>query len=303
MPGMRKPGMDHEYYDWSPIVKRPPLRWPNGERVALCVIVRLEHYEWKFAGDSYVSPDLPGGGLGRRAFPDIASFSYREYGNRVGIYRLMEVLDKHNIRATVALDATIARHYASLVRDCKTRGWEFIGHGEAVTRMITSQMSEERERDYIARSLEAVEQATGLRPVGWLGPEAGESTRTPALLAEAGVRYVCDWPNDEQPFRMKVPNGTLCSLPTLVELDDAFAHWNRHVPIERWQRMLEEAFDVLYDDGAKSGRLMALTLSPWLSGQPFRVAYLDKALDYICRRAGVWKATGQEIIDWYLSQH
>ena len=298
MPGMRKPGMDHDYYDWSPIVSRPALKWPDDAHVALCAVVCLEHYEWSPPADAYMPPNLPGGVRG--PFPDIASFSRREYGNRVGIFRVMEVLDRWGIKATVAMDATVAEHYPFIVQECQKRGWEFIGHGIAVNRMITSNMSEDQEREYIQASLAAVEKATGKRPVGWLGPEYGESDRTPAILAEQGVRYVCDWPNDEQPYRMKVPQGALVSLPLLLDVDDTVAHWNRKVPIARWARMVTEAFDVLYQDGAKSGRLLALNLHPWLIGQPFRIPHLDQALEYICRQEGVWKATGEEIVNWYL---
>ena len=297
MPGERKPGMDHDLYEWSPIIARPALKWPDNARVALCIIVCLEHYEWRPSPDAYAPPNLTGY-LGRRPFPDITNFSHREYGNRLGIFRLMEVLDKYGIRATAAVNAKVADHQPFLIPKCLDRGWEFIGHGITANRMITSQMSEEQEREYIMESLGALERATGRRPVGWFGPEYGESSRTPALLTEEGVRYLCDWPNDEQPYPLKVPVGKMTSLPLMFELDDSIALWNRRLLPSRWARMLMEAFDVLYQDGGRSGRLLALNLHPWIIGQPTRISYLDGALEYISRRAGVWKATGQEIIDW-----
>jgi allantoinase len=113
---------------------------------------------------------------------------------------------------------------------------------------------------------------------------------------------VLDWPNDEQPYRMTVPKGELVSLPTLVELDDVYAHWHRRVTIWRWERMVKEAFDTLHADGAKNGRLLTLSLHPWLIGQPHRIKSLDDALAYICEHANVWPATGREIADWYLRQ-
>ena len=299
MPGSRSVGMDQDYYDWSPIVTRPVLRWPGGARVALCVILCLEHYEWGPPTDGDMAANFPGG-VGRRPFPDNHHFSRREYGNRVGIFRVMDVLDKYGIRATVAMDATVAQNYPYVVQECLRRGWEFIGHGISVNRMITSNMSEEEEQGYIRTALSAVEQAVGRRPTGWLGPEYGESTRTPALLAKEGIRYVCDWPNDEQPYRMKVPQGTMVSLPVMLDLDDTIAHWERHIPIEGWARMVGDAFDVMYKDGGWDGRLLVLNLHPWLIGQPHRVPQLDAALAHICRRAKVWKATGEEIVTWYL---
>ena len=296
MPGMRRPGMDNDYYDWSPIVSRPALRWPDDARVALCIIVCLEQYEFEPPPDAYMPPNLAGG-LGRGAFPDFRNFSHREYGNRVGIFRVMNILDKHGIKGTVAMDSAIAENYPFLVEECQRRGWEFIGHGQTLNRMITSNMSEDQEREYIRTSLDSLARATGRRAVGWLGPEYGESTRTPAILAEEGVRYVCDWPNDEQPYWMKVPKGQMVSLPVMLDLDDVFTHWGRRVTVGRWAQRVMEAFDTMYVDGASSGRLFALNLHPWLIGQPFRIKYLDEALGHIMRRQAVWAATGSEITD------
>ena len=214
MPAERKPGMDNEYYGWDPISTRHRLTWPGNARLALCVIVCVEHYQWRLPPESYKSPELPGGLCGSgRPFPDIVSYSLREYGHRVGIFRVMKFLDRYGIRATVALDASIAANYPLLIQHCKDRNWEFIAHGVAVNQMITSNMTEEEERDYIRRSMDAVTEATGARPLGWLGPEYGESARTTAILADEGIRYVCDWPNDEQLYRMNTPTGEVYSLP------------------------------------------------------------------------------------------
>ena len=169
MPGMRRPGMDNDYYDYSPISTRKPLAWPGGARVALCVIVALEHYEYRFVEGAFVPADVPGGGLGRRPFPDLAAYSHREYGNRVGLYRVLEVLDKYGIKATAAVDASIAEHYPDVVAECKSRGYEFIGHGKALTHMITSNMTEDEERAYVKSALDTVEHATGSRPPRMVG--------------------------------------------------------------------------------------------------------------------------------------
>ncbi len=300
MPAQRRFGMDHEHYDWSPMSKRGTLRWPDNARVALCVIVNLEHTEWSPPPGSYQSPTLAGG-LAPRPFPDYARFSHREYGHRVGIFRVLDALDRHGMKATVAMDALTAENYPYLVRHCLSRGCEIIGHGISASRMLTSQMSEQVEQEYIRASLEALTRATGTAPIGWLGPEYGESARTPALLARAGIRYVCDWVNDEQPYRMKTREGELFALPILLELDDVNALWDRRVTIDRYAELLKEGFDTLYRDGAHNGRLLVLHLHPWLIGQPFRIRYLNEALGAVMRRQGVWSATGSEIIDWYRS--
>ena len=297
MPAERRPGMDHEHYEWSPINRRGTLRWPEGARIALCVVVTLEKMEWEAPPNSF-TVSLPGG-IADRPFPDYARVSHREYGHRVGIFRVLDVLEKHGIPATVAMDAMTAEANPYLVDHCRQRGAEIIGHGISVSRMITGRMTEEDEEDYVHSSVEALRQATGAPPQGWLGPEYGESERTPGILAAAGINYVCDWVNDEQPYRITTPQGDLCALPLMWELDDINALWDRKVPIDRYARLLEESFDGLYEGSRESGLLMAFNLHPWLIGQPFRIRYLDQALGHMMRRQGVWAATGSEIAQWF----
>ena len=302
MPAQRRYGMDHEHYDWSPIVKRPVLRWPENARLAFCVVVNLEHMEWIPPEESYQSPNLAGGADSRpisRGFPDYGRLSHREYGHRVGIFRVLKVLGKHGIKPMIAMDVLTAEKYPYLVRYCLDAGCEIIGHGISVSQMITSKMSEQEEQQYIQSTVTALSGATGAAPVGWLGPEFGESTRTPQLLAAAGIRYVCDWANDEQPYRMNTSSGELFALPIMFELDDINALWDRWVHTDRYVRVLKEAFDTLYEDGEKNGRLLVLNLHPWLIGQPYRVRYLDEALGYVMGHKAVWSATGSQIVDWY----
>ena len=301
MPAQRTFGMDHPHHEWSPIISRPALQWPNDARVALCVVLVLEHMEWQAPEGSFVVSNLAGGSA-PRAFPDYARLSHREYGHRVGIFRLLDTLAKHGITPTIAMDAITAENYPFLVRHCLDRGCEIIGHGVSVSRMISGNMSEDEEREYIRTSIDAVAQATGKAPQGWLGPEYGESERTPQLLAEAGLRYVCDWANDEQPFPMTAGNNPFFALPLLYELDDVASMAQRKVTVADYQRRLTESFDVLHADGATHGRLMALNWHPWMVGQPFRIGAADDALAYMMAQGGVWPATGSEIIDWYQSQ-
>ena len=298
MPAQRRYGMDHPHYDWSPITTRGILRWPQDARVALCVIVTLEHMEWLPPAGSFQPANLAGGSAAR-PFPDYARLSHREYGHRVGIFRVLDVLEKHGIKPTVALDALTAANYPYLVRHLLDRGCEIIGHGVSVSRMITSNMTEQEERDYIHESLAALTTATGVTPQGWLGPEYGESSRTPQLLAEAGIRYLCDWANDEQPYPLTTPQGEMIALPIMLEMDDVNALADRRVDVDRYAQLLKDGFDTLYEDGAANARLLALHLHPWLIGQPFRIGYLDDALGHMVRRQGVWAASGGEIVDWY----
>ena len=298
MPAERRYGMDHEHYDWSPIVTREALSWPNDAKVALCVVVNLEHMEWSPPEGSYGRAALSGG-FGDRPFPDYTRKSHREYGHRVGIFRVLDALEASGIVPTIAMDLLTAQNYPYLVRHCFGRGCEIIAHGLSVSRMITERMTEQEEREYIKQALEGMEEAIGTAPLGWLGPEFGESSRTPGLLAEAGIKYVCDWTNDEQPYAMRTPGGRIDSLPICLDLDDVNALWERHLDIERYSELLKESFDVLLENGQASGRLLVLNLHPWLIGQPFRIGYLEEALDYITGQEGVWAATGSAIVDWY----
>ncbi len=301
MPAQRTFGMDHPHHEWSPVISRPTLRWPDDAAVAVCVVIPLEHMEWQAPAGSFQVARLAGGSTPRE-FPDYARLSHREYGHRVGIFRLLDVLAKHGFRATIAMDALTAENYPYLVRHCLDRGCEIIGHGISVSRMITSNMSEDEERDYIRTSLQALEAATGAAPRGWFGPEYGESDRTPRLLAEAGLTYVCDWANDEQPYPMTTGDRPFFALPLLYELDDAVSISHKLMTVFDYERMLVESFDVLKEDGAATGRLMAVNWHPWLVGQPFRIGSIDRALSYIKGQGGVWAATGSEIIDWYRQQ-
>lgn len=300
MPAERRSGMDHEHYAWSPLVKREPLRWPGGAHVALSVIVNLEHVELEPPEGSEQSQQLAGG-LGVRPYPNYPLLSHREYGHRVGIFRILDVLERHGIRPTIALDAMTAEHYPWLVEHCLGRGAEIVAHGISVSRLITSRMSQDEERTYIAESLERLHTATGVQPQGWLGPEHSESERTPQLLAEAGLRYVCDWVNDEQPYAMTVATGSLVALPVMLEYDDAFALWTRGVMLDTYRSMLCDGFDQLLRDGAESGRLLALNLRPWLIGQPFRIKVLDDALAHMVRERHVWTAATGEIVDRFVA--
>ena len=294
MPGERREGMDHPHHEWSPITTRGKLNWPNDARVALCVIITLEHTEWELPEGAYSADQA--GGLGVRPFPDYPRFSHREYGHRVGIFRVLDALEHLGIKSTVAMDTQTAEGYPYLVKHCQDRGCEIIAHGVSGTQMISSLMSEESETIFIRSSIERMEKATGKTPRGWFGTDYGESDRTPDLLRRAGVDYVCDWVNDEQPYAMR---DGLTALPTMLEMDDLFTMSTRRVTIERYARSIREGFDVMYEDGAENGRLLTINLHPWLIGQPFRIGYLEDALGHIMGHDGVWTATGSEVVDWF----
>ena len=289
---MRAPiprGMDNPYYPYSPIGARAPLRWPGGAKIALVVLLHLEYWDLAAPAGAHVDPRFVGeyGSFD----PDYRTWTQRDYGARVGVFRLLEVLDRYGLKATVAANSSAARRYPYVVEALQKRGYEFAGHGRFANEMITGAMSEDAERDLIAGSLGELKAATGVRPVGWVGQDYGESARTPRLLAEAGVQYVLDWPNDDQPYLMDVGGAPLVSIPSQPEWDDVQQLWLRRLGMDLYPKMVGEAFETLHGEG---GRIFVLSLHPWLIGMAHRIAYLDQALHRLLQFGGVWKTTAAE---------
>ena len=292
-------GYDHQHFDYSPLPGRPPLKWANGARIAFCVYLYLEYLELDPPADTFRDPRY-GGALGSY-FPDYLNYSHREYGNRVGVFRVLDVLDRHGIKATVAANAMLAERYPVLIEACRSRGFEIAGHGISASRMISSRMGEDEERATIARALQALEAAADVRPVGWFGQDFGESPRTPRLLAEAGLSYVADWPNDDQPYAMKV-GRPLIAMPNQAQWDDTQLMAVRRASPPRWRDVVVEAFDYLYREASPSGSVYTLGVHPWLLGQAHRIRYLNEALARMTAYDGVWQSTAAEVADWYRKQ-
>jgi peptidoglycan/xylan/chitin deacetylase (PgdA/CDA1 family) len=274
-------------FPYSPIPERPRLTWPGGARVALWVIPNVE----VFALDER----LPGAGK----IPDVPMWAIRDYGARVGIWRVMDVLSRHGIRGTAALNSEVCDVYPQIVEEARRLGWEFMGHNESNTRRL-NEISADEERGVIHRALARIEKATSKRPSGWLGSGLQETWNTLDYLAEAGCRYVADWVNDDQPYAMDVNGRALVSIPYSYEINDKPAFETLHRTADQFDTMIRRQFDVLYREGSHSGRVMAICLHPYIIGVPHRIGALDAALTYITGHEGVWRATGEEIVDHYL---
>jgi allantoinase len=288
-------GMDNPWYDYAPFPTRPMLTWPRNARVAFCVVLTLEYYELQPAEDAVRDSRFVGEFGNYR--PDWRTWTQREYGNRTGIFRVLDVLDRYQIRAGVAVNAMAAERYPFLIEQFKKRKYEFIAHGISANRMISSKMSEDEERSEIGASIAAVEKASGVRPKGWLGQEYGESQRTPGLLADAGLDYVLDWPNDDQPYPMKV-GRKFVSLPNQPEWDDVQQLWLRRIATPRYPELVADAFELLHREG---GQVFNLSVHPWLMGMAHRIKYLDEALRRIERFGNIWQATPGEIAQHYMT--
>ena len=266
------------FFPYQAIVDRPPLRWPNGARVAVWVIPNIEHFHIEIGNSA----------------PDIRNFSRRDYGNRVGVWRLMEVLAKHRIRGTVALNAEVGRYYPRIMEECIRLDWELMGHGLTNSVTLTG-LSREQESAVIAETRKVIE-GYGQSMRGWLGPGLTETWNTLDLLREHGAEYVCDWVNDDLPYRM---NNGLYSIPYSIELNDMPLFNMPSISITDFERRIIDAFDVLYAEGERSGRVMGIALHPFLIGATHRIRYLDRALAHITGHDHVWLATGSDIIAAY----
>ncbi len=282
-------------FPYSPIVTRPRLEWPNGARVALWLIPNIEFFslEEKIPAGS--------GGSGIKP-PDVPAWAVRDYGNRIGLFRLMEVMDRYSIRGTVALNSEVCVQHPFIIEACMARNWELMGHNETNTRRL-NEVPPEEERKIIRNAFATIERASGTRPRGWLSAGLQETWESVDILAQEGCRYVCDWTNDDQPYLMELDAGRrLLSVPYSYDINDKPVFENKHHMPADFTEMICRQFDVLYKEGAQSGRVMAIALHPYIIGMPYRIGALDKALEYICGHADVWRTTGGEIADYYLNQ-
>lgn len=269
--------MDNTLYDYTPITARPPLVWPGGARVAFYVGLNVEHFEVDkpatsiFAGTSHLKPDA-------------LNHGWRDYGARVGIWRVIEALDRHGLRASVLLNADVCRHYPQIIAAGKARDWPWLAHGRNNSTLQTG-MTAEEERADLADVIQTISEATAQPVRGWMGPGLSETFETPRLLRELGLDYVLDWCADDQPFPLNVPG--LISVPYSVELNDTMLFTQHRPSGEDFYRVVVDQFDQLYADSAQGGRVMALALHPFVIGQAFRHKYLDRALAYIAGHEGV----------------
>jgi allantoinase len=279
----------------SPIAQRPPLRWPGGARVALWIAPNIEHYEY-LPEKIRVRNPWP-----RVPHPDILGYGLRDYGNRVGVWRLMDLFDRYRLPITVSLSLAVLDLYPELAEAMMERRWEFMSHGLYNTRYHWG-LTEDEEREAIEECQAIHVRHTGQRLKGWFSPAASNTHVTPDLVAESGIRYLCDLYHDEQPTPVRVRSGSLTSLPYSMEVNDSIA-WRRGQEAQAFARKICDEFDTLRAEGAVHGRVMNLAIHPFIMGQPHRIEALAQALEYILDQGDVWCATGSQIVDWYCQQN
>ena len=282
--------------DYSPIIDRPIIKWPNGARVALWISPNVEHYEYMPDDDAARTP------WSRTPFPDVQQYSYRDYGNRVGFWRMLETLDKYNIRSCVSLNVAVLEHFPEIRDAMVERNYDYMSHGIYNTRYLYT-YTEEQEREFYRDTIETLKLHTGKQLKGMLGPAISGTERTPDLMAEAGLIYHTDWMHDDQPVPIKVKSGKLISVPYSIELNDSSLLRDNHYEGDYFARICKAQFDQLYKEGAESGRVMCIALHPFLIGQPHRIKYLDEILSHIMSHDGVWQTTADEIADYYIENY
>jgi allantoinase len=282
---------------YSPIIDRPKIRWPNNARVAFWISPNAMFYEYQPPANALRDP------WPRTPHPDVRSYGHQDYGNRVGFWRMLDIIDQHAMPCTAAINVAVLQHFPEMRKAMVARNWNYMSHGLYNTRYLWD-VSEDEERAFYRDIIDTVYELTGKRVIGAMGPGPQSVTsRTPDLLAEAGIRYQADWFHDDQPFPINVRQGRLISVPYTLEISDssvigtgAGTAWEG----DDFAEIIKRQFDTLYEEGADSGRVMCISLHAYLIAQPHRARYLDEALSYILSHDGVWKTTAEEIATYYL---
>jgi allantoinase len=278
-------------YPDVPFPERARISWPNAARIAVWVVPNIEFYE-------LTPPTGPVRPPWSRPVPDTLAYSLRDYGNRVGVWRVFEVLDRYGIRASVSLNAAVCDHLPEVVRACLDRNWELFAHGIYNTRWIYG-MTDSQVRALIRDSVDTIRSFSGSTVRGWLSPAVSSTEDFLDLLPEFGIDYTIDMVHDDQPTPIHVREGRLISIPYSSEINDIRVMGMRGYTPANWAQMLKDAFDRLYLEGEDSGTVFCIPLHPYIVGQPHRIAALDDVLAHIKAHEHVWFATGSEIADHY----
>jgi peptidoglycan/xylan/chitin deacetylase (PgdA/CDA1 family) len=290
----RHRGMDHGLYKWSNLFERPPITWPEGRRVLTWLVIDLEWFPITPADKPFRAP-----GHMQTVYPDYRHYTSRDYGNRVGIYRLLEAAEKVGAKMSVAANGAIAERYPALIRDIVSAGHEIIAHSTDMNGTIATGIGEAAETALIANALYAIEAVAGARPTGWLSIARSQSFDTPRLLAAAGLRYMCDWVNDDLPYRMTTPAGPILNLPLNHELSDRQIVNVQQQSVDSYCEQIRDAFIWLQAEaGIYGGRLLPLNITPYIIGLPYRIGEFEKLLGWLAAQPGHGFARGDEICTW-----
>lgn len=279
---------DPNLYDYWPYRDRPKIVWPNGKKLAFWIAPNIEFYEF----DPPKNPARPGW---PKPSPDVVGYAQRDWGNRIGHWRLMELLDKYELRGSISLSTALIDHHPEIIEACAARQWEFFSHGIYNTRYSYG-MDEQQERAMIQDSIESVRKATGQRIRGYLAPALTHTERTFDLIADLDFWYTCDLFQDDQPQPLKTATGRLISMPYSLEVNDVITYGAMAMSPWRYGDVLKRHFDQLLAEGERSGTVMCIPLHAYLVSQAHRIRPFEQALAHIASHTDdVWFATACEI--------
>ena len=289
-------------YPYSPLPERGPLRFPNDARVALILTFNLETWDLTkdtdkpyYAGGPAILPDILPGNV-----PDFPNYTWREYGQRVGIWRLYELFDQLGVKASCTTNAVTFERRSAMTTACLERGWELLAHNFEQGELLTNFSGDPAtERDVIRRTIETYERHVGRKPRGWLSSSLRGTRATPEILVENGFLFYCDIMNDDQPYTIETPAGPIVSVPYSNEINDFTIITRRGHTTSEYRDILVEELDVLYQEGEKSGRIMNVGIHPHVSGRAYRIRALREFLEHAKSLPGVWWPTREELASWY----
>lgn len=294
----RSHGMDHTLYPWSNLMERKAVTWPGEKPIALWITVALEYFPLTPNDGPFRAP-----GHMVTPYPDYRTFTTRDYGNRIGVFRIMKMLQALGLKASAPMSVEAAKRYPALLEAVKACGWEVIGHGLDMNHIHYGGMDAGAEEKQITDCLENLEALMGKKPSGWLSPARSESEITLPLLAKHGIQYVCDWVNDDMPYTVTTEDGPVAAMPHTMELEDRQLMVTLGQNEETYAEQILAAFDLLKREAkTKGGRILHLSLTPYVIGQPFRIHILKSILSKLSESGDIWSATGSEILDIWKQQ-
>lgn len=294
----RRYGMDHGRYAWQMLTDRPAVQWPGGKPLAVWINVSLQH----FPMNPSAKLKLPGSMT--MPHPDLRHFTLRDYGNRVGLFRFLDAFDHHGITPSFAINAQLVQRYPVLMETIRARGDEVLGHSWSMDTPHHGGLDIEVERATVQRSLAALREASGQAVRGWLSPGKLQSARTPELLKAEGIDYFADWVNDELPYRFHTAHGDLWNLPLATEIEDRFVVMDTLHSEASWAEQVIDAFELLLAEARETGagRLLTLSLHPWVMGQPHRIRHLERVLAHLAASSEIWQVSPSRILDAFTAQ-